>query len=191
RDARGCGRTGRACPRRAVPRSRGARRPAPRARRQGPEAAARAPRSARRSGADRRRARHLARSSAQSPAGEGELMRLLELRLIAFGPFTDHAIDLSAPGLHVIYGPNEAGKSTALRAITALLFGIDERTPDAYLHPYDKLRIGAALEHGGERLEVVRSKKRKHALTDPAGAPVDEARLRRFLGGVTPALFGS
>jgi uncharacterized protein YhaN len=118
-------------------------------------------------------------------------MRLLELQLIAFGPFTDHAIDLSAPGLQVIYGPNEAGKSTALRAIAGLLFGIDERSPDAYLHPYDKLRIGAVIDHGGERLEVVRSKKRKQSLSDRSGQSIDEARLKRFLGGVTPALFGS
>ena len=45
-------------------------------------------------------------------------MRILHLDLRAFGPFTNVAIDLSQgeEGLHVLYGPNEAGKSSALRA---------------------------------------------------------------------------
>jgi uncharacterized protein YhaN len=53
-------------------------------------------------------------------------VRLLELHLLAFGPFTDRRLDLSAgsAGLHVVFGPNEAGKSSALRALRALLYGI-------------------------------------------------------------------
>ncbi len=45
-------------------------------------------------------------------------MRVDRLRLIAYGPFTGRELDLSsgAQGLHVIFGPNEAGKSSALRA---------------------------------------------------------------------------
>ncbi len=40
-------------------------------------------------------------------------MKILEMKLIAYGPFTDVTLDLSAgnKGLHVIYGPNEAGKA--------------------------------------------------------------------------------
>ena len=47
-------------------------------------------------------------------------MRIAELQLEAFGPFTDRALALggpSEPGLCVIHGENEAGKSSALRAI--------------------------------------------------------------------------
>ena len=53
-------------------------------------------------------------------------MKLARLLLQAFGPFTDKTLDFAAsPGnLHLIYGPNEAGKSSALRAITDLRFGI-------------------------------------------------------------------
>ena len=53
-------------------------------------------------------------------------MKILELALHAFGPFTDAVLDLSAgqEGLHLIYGPNEAGKSSALRALRQALFGI-------------------------------------------------------------------
>ena len=63
-------------------------------------------------------------------------MKILKLNLTAFGPFTDAQLDLSKgnQGLHVIYGPNEAGKSSSLRAITDLLYGIPARTPDNFIH---------------------------------------------------------
>lgn len=119
-------------------------------------------------------------------------MRLRELRLIAFGPFSDVTLDFGAreAGMHVIYGPNEAGKSTSLRAITALLYGVPARTADAHLHDNNKLRIGGVIEHGrGERLDVVRRKGRKRTLLDRDENPVDEALMTRARCGVSQALF--
>ena len=59
-------------------------------------------------------------------------MIISRLDLKAFGRFTNHSIDLSAGPrrLHLIYGPNESGKTTSLRAITSLLFGMEHRTDD-------------------------------------------------------------
>lgn len=114
-------------------------------------------------------------------------MRISRLELYAFGPFTDRTLDLSAGapgGLHVLYGPNEAGKSSALRAVLSLLYGFEERTADAHLHPYERLRIGGVLEANGTSLSVERRKKRKGSLTDASGEPVDEALLKKLLGGV-------
>ena len=53
-------------------------------------------------------------------------MRLAELHLRAFGHFSDVRVDLDAgrPALHVVYGHNEAGKSTTLRAVTGLFFWV-------------------------------------------------------------------
>ncbi|MGA7979754.1 MAG: AAA family ATPase, partial [Chromatiaceae bacterium] len=61
-------------------------------------------------------------------------MKLLDLHLLAYGPFTDRHLDLSAgrEGLHVVFGPNEAGKSSALRALRSLLYGVPERTQDDF-----------------------------------------------------------
>lgn len=119
-------------------------------------------------------------------------MRLRELRLLAYGPFSDTALDFGDSGarLHVIYGPNEAGKSTALRAITSLLYGIPARTVDAHVHANKKLRIGGVIENGaGEHLTVVRRKGLKRTLLGPDEAAIDEAPLLRALGGVSRTLF--
>ena len=119
-------------------------------------------------------------------------MRLEELRLIAYGPFTECTLKLQ-PGLNVVYGPNEAGKSSALRAVHALLFGIEERTSDNFVHGYPQLRIGGVLvDAQGQRLECVRRKGRRSTLRDGAdNQPVDEDWLQRMLGGVNQEFFRS
>ncbi|RZB37446.1 MAG: hypothetical protein SRB2_01220 [Desulfobacteraceae bacterium Eth-SRB2] len=120
-------------------------------------------------------------------------MKILEFRLIAYGPFTDRGIDLSGgnQGLHVIYGPNEAGKSSALRALRNLLYGIPERSTDDFFHPYAKMRIGAAIQSGtGDVLEVVRRKGRRNTLRSGDDKTViEESLLNKFLSGVDADLF--
>jgi len=93
-------------------------------------------------------------------------VRIEELRLPAYGPFTATEFDFSAGRgrLEVIYGSNEAGKTSLLRGISALLFGIPGQSRDAFLHPYGDLRIGATLEHDGKRLAFIRRKGNKNTL---------------------------
>ena len=118
-------------------------------------------------------------------------MRFLELTLERFGSFTDVGLDFSnGANLHVVYGANEAGKSTALRAIHALLFGIPSRTTDDHLHKKTELLIGATLESTtGERLSLARRKGNKNTLLDHARTPIDEGVLASLLGGVGSAHF--
>ncbi len=115
-------------------------------------------------------------------------MKILRLNLIAFGPFEQTVLDLAegTEGLHVIYGPNEAGKSSALRALRQMLYGIPARSPDDFRHPYSKLRIGGTLQRSdGARLEIIRRKGRTKTLRGPDDIQaVDDVRLRTFLGGV-------
>jgi uncharacterized protein YhaN len=114
-------------------------------------------------------------------------MRIRRLDLTAFGPFTDVSLDFSggAPGgLHVVYGPNEAGKSSARRALRDLLFGFEARTADNHVHPYDALRVGAELELEDGTLYVERRKARKGSLRDARGEILDEAVLERVLRGL-------
>ena len=68
-------------------------------------------------------------------------MRINQLKIPAYGPFSDFSLDLPKgdADFHIIYGPNEAGKSSLLRAIRSLLFGIPGQTTDNFKHDYDLL----------------------------------------------------
>ena len=72
-------------------------------------------------------------------------MRIERLDLLAYGHHRDTCLDLSRPdaGLTVVCGPNEAGKSTAMRALLSALFGIQSPTQDAYVYGRSGLRVGA------------------------------------------------
>src|ERR1039458_2093920 len=78
-------------------------------------------------------------------AQKGPSMRIDRLDLVAFGNFTDVVLDLSAAGLQILYGPNEAGKTMARAAVSNLLYDFDLRTTYAFIHPMSKLQIGARL----------------------------------------------
>lgn len=120
-------------------------------------------------------------------------MRFEQLRLTAVGPFTQYQLDLTGgrQGLHLIYGDNEAGKSSTLRALRYLLFGFPARLDDDFLHPYNALRVGARLVNDrGEVLDITRRKAKLKSLRDANDdQPVDESRLRQFTGNVTADLF--
>ena len=120
-------------------------------------------------------------------------MKIARLELRAFGPFTGQILDLDAgeQGLHLIHGPNEAGKSSALRAITQLLYGFDPRTRDNFLHSYPSMRIGAALRNvTGELLECVRRKGTKNDLRGGDDDTVlDPRMLAQWLGGLDRETF--
>lgn len=119
-------------------------------------------------------------------------MKILELDLRAFGPFTERRLDLSGgcEGLHLVFGPNEAGKSSALRALRGLLFGIHERTRDDFRHGKQELRLGGRLRNRNcDELEFVRRKGRKSTLLDPDGKAIGEDALLPFLGEVDDGLF--
>lgn len=111
-------------------------------------------------------------------------MKLLRLDLLAYGPFTRQSLDFGdgGPNLHIIYGPNEAGKSTTLRAIAGLFYGIETQTGDAHRHAMADLRIGATLKHSsGEERLLVRKKGRGGTLLDAKGNAVDESTLRAWM----------
>ena len=93
-------------------------------------------------------------------------MRFDQLNLPAFGPFSDFSLKLpsSKYDVHLIYGANEAGKSSLLRAIRHLFFGIPTRTTDNFLHPNAKLLIGATVSQEGEQLTFLRKKGSKNTL---------------------------
>lgn len=116
-------------------------------------------------------------------------MRLRRLDLTRYGKFTDHSIDFGAtqpgsPDLHIVYGLNEAGKSTTFAAYLDLLYGIGERSTYNFLHPYTAMKVGARLEFDGTEHELARLKLRTGSLIDDRGQPQTEALLAGALGGI-------
>jgi uncharacterized protein YhaN len=121
-------------------------------------------------------------------------MKILELQLLAFGPFTDLRLDLSGgeQGLHVLFGRNEAGKSSALRALRALLYGIPNNTTDNFQHDNPKLRIGGRLRHSdGTELSFIRRKGLRNTLLGLDKRPLPDASLSKFLASVSQELFSN
>lgn len=120
-------------------------------------------------------------------------MRFAGLDLLAYGHFTDRRLAFT-PGetdLHIVFGPNEAGKSTARRAVGDFLFGFPTQTDLNFVHAYNALRIGARIEAGEAEIEAIRKKGRKNTLLDAEGNAASrlESDLERQLAGADRAFF--
>ncbi len=122
-------------------------------------------------------------------------MRLNALELARYGHFTGTRLEFpavreGAPDLHVIYGPNEAGKSTLLSGWLDLLFGIHAQTGYNFLHDNRALRLEAEIAGPQGLLAVARIKGNKNTLLDlRSGAPLPEATLSAALGGLDRAAY--
>lgn len=120
-------------------------------------------------------------------------MRFTRIGLLRYGALTDTVLPLRPDAaLHVVYGPNEAGKSSALSAISDLLFGFPERTGQGFLHDAKDLRIAAELVgRDGRSLAFRRRKGRRNTLLadDEAETALSDDALTPFLGGLDRAVF--
>ncbi|MDX8449920.1 ATP-binding protein [Mesorhizobium captivum] len=117
-------------------------------------------------------------------------MRLRRLDLTRYGKFTDKTIDFgprpaSGPDLHIVFGLNEAGKSTALSAYLDLLFGVEERSRYNFLHEYSAMRIGGILDFEEQSQTFARTKSRNNSLHDAEGLPLSEMAISAHLAGLS------
>ncbi|MBD5656458.1 MAG: AAA family ATPase, partial [Candidatus Eremiobacteraeota bacterium] len=84
-------------------------------------------------------------------------MKLTELRVDGFGKMVDRTIAFD-PHLNVVYGPNEAGKSTLTTALLATLYGLGRGQKDDW-RPWSGARYATALQYAladGRSFEVQR-----------------------------------
>ncbi|RUM08317.1 AAA family ATPase [Rhizobium chutanense] len=123
-------------------------------------------------------------------------MRINRLDLTRYGKFTDAVIDFGArpvesPDLHVIYGPNEAGKSTTLDAILDLIFGIGNTTKYDFQHAYNTMRLGANVHIAGQNRDFVRIKRPQNSLLDREERSLADTEIRADLGGIDREAFST
>jgi chromosome segregation protein len=119
-------------------------------------------------------------------------MRLNRLDLIRYGRFKDAEIAFpkpaeGTPDVTVIFGRNEAGKSTAFNGFLELLFGFKGGAhPYAFRFDRSDLVVGAELDLPGRGTMVLRrNSKRTQSLLDANDRPINEAILSGALHGLT------
>jgi uncharacterized protein YhaN len=116
-------------------------------------------------------------------------MRLDRLDLVRYGKFTDRSLDFGVaepgkPDFHLVYGPNEAGKSTLFSAYLDLLFGIEKSSAYGFLHAYGLMRVGGRLSIGAERHEAYRLKRNQASLVSADDRPLPDTLFASVLGGM-------
>ncbi len=123
-------------------------------------------------------------------------MRIAGWHVDGYGVLAGCEVTGLPPGLSVVTGPNEAGKSTLLDFLRGVIFGFpDRRKRLALREPLRGGRHGGRVElldeHGGSWSLARHVGSRAPELLGPDGRPADEVQLRRLLGGADAALFRS
>lgn len=116
-------------------------------------------------------------------------MRLDRLDLTRYGKFTERSLDFGAaqpgkPDFHLVYGPNEAGKSTLFSAYLDVLFGIERTSAYGFLHPYPLMRVGGRFSVGAEHHEAYRLKRNQTSLVTADDRPLPDTVFASVLGGM-------
>ncbi len=62
-------------------------------------------------------------------------MRITDIRIDGFGVWNTISVDELSPGITLFYGPNEAGKTTLMQFIRAVLYGFSPERRRVYLPP--------------------------------------------------------
>ncbi|MGH3613681.1 MAG: AAA family ATPase [Pseudonocardia sp.] len=96
-------------------------------------------------------------------------MRIASLTLERYGAYEHRRLGFG-PGLTLVTGPNEAGKSTLLDALSDLLWGFPKPARHAYAVAPARLGIAATVLVGDDELHLRRTTR---GLTDDASAPVE------------------
>ena len=122
-------------------------------------------------------------------------MKIHELYVEGFGPFSETAVGPFNSPITVIYGPNEAGKSSLLAFIRTVLFGFPTRGFATYYPPQSGGRHGGrvTISDGNGRPVVVErfegGKGGLLAVTGEDGAPLPDSTLAAIIGHAPPDLF--
>ena len=118
------------------------------------------------------------------------------LHIDGFGTFHDAPLRPISPGLTVLLGSNEAGKSTTLDFFRAMFFGFPRKNAigRGQREPLAGGRHGGRLSlMDGEREVTLERRPGTHggtiSLLDAAGTPLPDTELPRLLGSITEAFF--
>lgn len=121
-------------------------------------------------------------------------LRIDRFQVDGFGHFSGYS-GTPGPGLTLLYGPNEAGKSTLLAFLRGMLFGFEKRGQPERYEPEGPLFGGELCLDTAAGPLVVRRRVGKRAsegtltVRTPEGQPLPETLLAQALAGVPRELF--
>ena len=122
-------------------------------------------------------------------------MRIESLYIDGFGHFTQSAFGPFNAPINIFYGDNEAGKTTLLGFIRAILFGFRTQSHDEFYPPFRGGRHGGhivVVDDSGTRYTVERfagPKGGNVTVKDDAGNPLGDAKLPELLGHSSREVF--
>ena len=76
-------------------------------------------------------------------------MKVKDIQIDGFGVWTGLSVDSLPEGMTLFYGPNEAGKTTLMQFLRAMLYGFTESRRDKYLPPVHGGTPGGAIRVTG------------------------------------------
>ncbi|MFP2929215.1 AAA family ATPase, partial [Pyxidicoccus sp. 3LG] len=122
-------------------------------------------------------------------------LRIDSLRVLGFGRFSGLTRELG-PGLHLLHGPNEAGKSTLLAFLRSMLFGFEKRGQPERYEPESGGPFGGELRLTTDagtlfmrRVAAGRRSEGELTVLGPDGQPLPRELLQDALAHVSRELF--
>ena len=121
-------------------------------------------------------------------------MKIRQLHINRFGHFSECDLVFPGEGLQVIYGPNEAGKTTLLEFLRGLLFDFPARTPYDFGGQGEMAGVATLELRDGRAVELRRRKGNKDKVAiklDGQPTDLDDAGWLRLLDHADRGLFES
>ncbi len=125
-------------------------------------------------------------------------MKVKDIQIDGFGVWTGLSVDSLPEGMTLFYGPNEAGKTTLMQFVRAMLYGFTDDRREKYLPPVHGGTPGGAIRVSGPGggYEI----KRRSQLTDTGstgqlsvtghdGLSQGQHRLSSLLGQIDESIF--
>ena len=122
-------------------------------------------------------------------------MRIAEFHVEGFGRLTNVSMTDIPPGLSIVLGENEAGKTTLLAFLRSILFGLPARNKKEFYPPLNGGRKGGRIvlrNAHSERIIVERFEGKGTGpltVTLPDGSQGGEAEFRQLIGSATDDLY--
>lgn len=128
-------------------------------------------------------------------------MKIREIEIDGFGVWRDLKLQELPDHALVIYGPNEAGKTTLMQFVRTILYGFSPHRRSRYMPPVFGGKPGGRLRLGSAAGEFVvnrhttldsRAEDRGNiSILDPEGKPAESSELVSLLAGVDEATFNN